>query len=266
MQIVEVFGFWQPAEQGVRSWIVGGIVERLHRSLQQRFVTGLARPVSVALDIGAIGRKPQRYGGRQPGDRVGGAALAEAEAADHQRDARRAGAQRGRQQRRPGVNLRRPGAVGADARQQTVFRSLDQALVGRGRQAQADRLGHVDDQRTRRRRAPAAHHLDAAAALDLARGGRGGRPDRRGGGDVDGDPAGSRGPRPRGWRGGEGVTVDRGDRVGLAAHMIVGFDEEDRQPDRQDERRRHRQSPIGKRAADRLRRLPERLVQFVALV
>jgi hypothetical protein len=68
--------------------IVVGIIERLHRNLQQNLVALCARAFGQFGGIRAIGRKRQRYRGRQFHDRVSGLGRADAETRDHDGDHR----------------------------------------------------------------------------------------------------------------------------------------------------------------------------------
>ena len=108
------------------------------------------------LDRRAIGRKPKRHRPGQFGDRSFVALGVEAKAPDHQRDPWRAGTQFRVEQHRPGVDLERPRAVGADARQRAQARRLDQARVGRGVEPDGERPLDIDDARIRRTAAAAA--------------------------------------------------------------------------------------------------------------
>ena len=118
---------------------------------------------------------------------------------------------------RPRVDVRGPRAVRADARQQAVARFLDEALVGRGGEAHAERLRHVDDQCAGGAAAAAAHHLDAAGRFDLvARRGRG----------KNGRGGGRRGRGGRRRRGRRLFDARHGER--LAAASIVGLHDRER--------------------------------------
>ena len=88
---VEILFGVERGQQGLRAGIVVGIVERLHRNLQQDLVTLRPRPFGELAGIRAIGRERQRHRRRQLHDGVGGLGGADAEAADHDGDDRHLG-------------------------------------------------------------------------------------------------------------------------------------------------------------------------------
>ncbi len=212
MQAVEVLRGVDRGQQRVRSRIVVGIVERLHRNLQHHLVAGLARACDLALEVAAIGREGERDRARQLAQRVGGGVRADAQPADHDRDARSVAlavgaiAAIGLDRTREG--LRRPRSVLRDLRQRAVARRFGQALVIGGA---VGHFGHLG------RRHFGCHHLGrpgcrrdhdvaprAGAAVDDGDGlGAGGRR-RRGrfctaGAPAGGAPGGAavrRSPRP----------------------------------------------------------------------
>ena len=141
VQPVEILLGVERREQGLRARIVVGIIERLHRDLQQDLVALRARPLGQFGGIGAIGRKCQRHRRRQFHDGVGGLGGADAKAADHDGDHR---------------HFRRLGAVGlggidgerlepvGDHRDHAVARFFQQARIDPGHQAgRGVRLGLV---------------------------------------------------------------------------------------------------------------------------
>ena len=263
MQRFQVLGFGGRGRQRVRAGIGGRIAERLHRRLQQHFVARLARPRRVALEVGAVRGEGERNGGGKLGDRGDRAFLVEAESADHDGDARRAFEFRAFYDR-PRVDVGRPRAVGADARQQAEMRFLDEPLVRRGRQTKAERLRHLDDEGVGGAAAAAAHHLDAARRFDL-----GAARDACDGADLRRRRRSDGRRRPgRGRRGRRG-RFDAGDRERLAAVRRRAVPEgagadAPRRP------RRSRCAPRDKRRADvrprrrRRRNRPQGLVHFVA--
>ena len=88
VQAVEILLGPERGEQGLRAGIVVGIIERLHRNLQQDLVALRARPLGQFAGVGAVGRERQRHRGRQFHDGVGGLGGADAEAADDDGDHR----------------------------------------------------------------------------------------------------------------------------------------------------------------------------------
>ena len=86
VQAVDVLAGLERGEQRLRARIVVGIVERLHRHLQQDLVAFAARASGICSEIAAVGREGERHRSRQLAERVGGAARADAEPADHDRD------------------------------------------------------------------------------------------------------------------------------------------------------------------------------------
>ena len=151
--------------------IAGPVRKVLHRRLQGGLVPRLPRFRSALLDSPAIGRKPKGHRAGQFGDRRFGSLGVEAEAPDHQRDPRRAGLQFRVEQHGPGVDLERPRAVGADARQRAGARRLDEARVGRSVEPDGERPLDVDDARVRRAAAAGAGDFHAACRLHLTGGG-----------------------------------------------------------------------------------------------
>ena len=141
------------------------------------------------LDRRAIGRKPKRHRSGQFGDRsfVPSALRPRPPTISAIRGA--PGLEFRVEQHRPGVDLERPRAVGADARQRARARRLDQARVGRSVEPDGERPLDIDDARVRRTAAAAADDLHSACRLDLI-----GRGDRRRCGLVGGR-ARRRGPR-----------------------------------------------------------------------
>jgi hypothetical protein len=89
LQAVDVLRAGQRGQQGLRSGVVVGIIERLHRRLQQQLVAAGAGVGRDGDEVGAVGRERQRHRRRQGVDRLVGRRRADAEAADDQRDARR---------------------------------------------------------------------------------------------------------------------------------------------------------------------------------
>ena len=66
--------FWSADErrqQRLRAGIVVGIVERLHRHLQQNLVADAARARDEAVEVGAIGRERERHRARQLAEGIG---------------------------------------------------------------------------------------------------------------------------------------------------------------------------------------------------
>ena len=140
--------------------------ERLHRRLQQDFVSRLARPRRVAIEIGAVRGESERDGGRQFIDGRDRAFLVDAEAPDHDGDARRP-LEFSAFHDRSRVDVGGPRAVRADAREDAEMRSLDEPPVRRGRQTNAERLRNLDDEGVGGAASAAAHDLDAARGFDL---------------------------------------------------------------------------------------------------
>jgi hypothetical protein len=94
-QAVEILLRRKGREQGLRSGVVVGIVERLHRNLQQHLVALRAGALHQLAGVRAVRRKRHRHRRRQLHDGVAGLGGADAEAADDDGDARhpcRAGA------------------------------------------------------------------------------------------------------------------------------------------------------------------------------
>ena len=85
VQPIEILLGAERREQGLRAGVVVGIVERLHRNLQQDLVALRARPLGQFGGIRAVGRKRQRHRGRQLHDGVGGLGRADPKAADDDR-------------------------------------------------------------------------------------------------------------------------------------------------------------------------------------
>ena len=88
VQPVEILFGRQRRQQGLRAGVVVGIIERLHRNLQQDLVALRARAFGELGGIRAVGRKRQRHRRRQLHDGVGGLGRADAEAADDDGDDR----------------------------------------------------------------------------------------------------------------------------------------------------------------------------------
>ena len=131
MQPVDVLSGIERGQQRLRAGIVVGIVERLHRDLQQHLMTAGARTRDLTLEIAAIGRERERHCARQLADGVIGGAGADAEPADHDRDARRVRLA-GDGPDGAGEDVGRPRAVLRHLRQQAMARGLAHALVERG--------------------------------------------------------------------------------------------------------------------------------------
>ena len=91
MQPVDVLVGGERGQQRLRSRVVVGIVERLHRGLQQHFVIGRLRALRQRVEIRAVGCDGQRHGCRQFRQCIGGAGRADAEPAYDNGDARRIG-------------------------------------------------------------------------------------------------------------------------------------------------------------------------------
>ena len=127
VQPVEILLGRERRQQGLRAGIVVGIVERLHRNLQQNLVALRARPLGELGGIRAVGRERQRHRRRQFHDGVGGLGGADAEAADHDGDHR---------------HLRRLGAVGIGGidgeRFQPIRHHRDHAVAGFFQQPRVD--------------------------------------------------------------------------------------------------------------------------------
>ena len=86
VQPVDVLLGAERRQQGLRAGVVVGIVERLHRNLQQDLMALRARPLGQFRGIRAVGRKGQRHRGWQLHDGVGGLGRADAKAADDDRN------------------------------------------------------------------------------------------------------------------------------------------------------------------------------------
>ena len=86
-QPIEILLGAERREQGLRPGVVVGIVERLHRDLQQHLMALRAGALHQLAGIGAVRRKRQRHRRRQFHDGIGGLGSANPEAADDDRDA-----------------------------------------------------------------------------------------------------------------------------------------------------------------------------------
>lgn len=128
---------------------------------------GRARLRRLRLKLRPIGREAERHRLGQFLDRFLRRSRREAEAAHKHGDARRTGADAAGGHQRPGVNVAGARSVRADPGQRAVFALLDQAPVGRGREAHARTLRHLDDEGAGRAAAAAPHHLYAVLIFDL---------------------------------------------------------------------------------------------------
>ena len=124
-QAIDVLVEAERTEQRLRAGIIVGVVERLHRRLQKELVAVGACLGRKTLDVGAIRREGEGHRAGQLADRLTGDAGADAEAAEHDGDLR-AGLLARSRLGGAGVDLGRAGAVGADARDRTVARDLQQ--------------------------------------------------------------------------------------------------------------------------------------------
>ena len=134
MQAFDILAGIGCGQQGLRTGVVVGIVERLHRHLQQQFVAGLAGAAASVVDIGRVGNEREGHRSRQARHRQRRAGGADAEAGEDDRDARcvRIGVFADRL----GVKLQRTLAVRRDARERVALHRLGQTAAGRtGRRA-----------------------------------------------------------------------------------------------------------------------------------
>ena len=131
MQAIDILLGRHRGEQRLRAGIVVGIVERLHADLEQHLMALAARARDPTLEVGAIGDERIGDRGGKLRQRFGGAVRPDAQALDHDRDARLVGAARLRLDRTR-VDLGGARAVGRDLRDQAMARGFKQALVDRG--------------------------------------------------------------------------------------------------------------------------------------
>ena len=130
MQAVDVLLGRERGKQRLRAGIVVGIIERLHRNLQQHFVIFSTRALRQLFEIGAVGRQRECHRRRQFGERIGGAGGADAEPADHDGDARRVFFV-WRQLARMRIERRWAYAIRSDLRDRTMPCGFQQFLVER---------------------------------------------------------------------------------------------------------------------------------------
>ena len=209
-------------------------------------------------DVAAIGHEAQRHRSGQLGDGVGGGAVADAQPADDDGDARRVGLA-GQRLRRLGEGIGRPHAVGGDFGNGAMGRHFEEFLVER---AGVGRGGCVVGRGRN-------GHLFTLAGLAVDDGdGLGGGRRRcrlsrrglscRGSVGIDGDdlrrrlPVGGLGRRA-------GMQVDRHDDDRLAAKRIVY----DHRPDHEhaEEQRQHGGHDLRRRDRDRQPPLPQLLAE-----
>ena len=141
VQAVDVLLGRQRDQQRLRARIVVGIVERLHRDLQQHLVAVVARLRHRAVDLEAVRAERECHRARQLAHGRLRRGAADAEAVDDDRDARavRLAGQLGD----AGIDLGRPLAVRSDLRDRAVARRFEHALLGRRAAALRRRDRHL---------------------------------------------------------------------------------------------------------------------------